>query len=286
MTTAPHDVFLLATNFGHKTSGQFERQGDIVAAKIGKLMDILFHRRVLRGWERALGRARTENLYDLRKTRGRARQLRRRLDKVLHVADARLTLPLIGSNAIEKPLHSDWVWRPELWRGPLGAPGISAVQSEAQLGDEVRVYHDCRISELTVRQVRNQREQDLAPFGLRMDVFHFDGSFLSLVIDLPRAAVDGLKRRHLVRMSAVVDMEQPLEIFARLNVKHGPNNEQLVRELQITDGQAMVEFDLAYSNLNEKRVERAWVDLIFEGPQLNQIMLRDVTFSRRPRAQV
>ena len=29
-----------------------------------------------------------------------------------------------------------------------------------------------------------------------------------------------------------------------------------------------------------------WVDLIFEGPEMNQIILRDVTFSRRPRAEV
>ena len=87
-------------------------------------------------------------------------------------------------------------------------------------------------------------------------------------------------------MTTVVDLEQPLEIFARLNVRHGPNTEQLVRELQIIDGRSMVEFDLAYSNLNEKRVERAWVDLIFEGPQMNQITLRDITFSRRPRAEL
>ena len=48
----------------------------------------------------------------------------------------------------------------------------------------------------------------------------------------------------------------------------------------------MVEFDLAYSKINEKRVEKLWVDLIFEGPEMNQIILRDVTFSRRPRAEL
>ena len=47
-----------------------------------------------------------------------------------------------------------------------------------------------------------------------------------------------------------------------------------------------VEFDLAYSTLNEKRVEKAWVDIIFEGPQMNQVVLRDLTFSRRPRASL
>jgi hypothetical protein len=47
-----------------------------------------------------------------------------------------------------------------------------------------------------------------------------------------------------------------------------------------------VEFDLAYTDLNEKRIERMWLDLIFEGPELNQILLRDVTLARRPRAEI
>ena len=87
-------------------------------------------------------------------------------------------------------------------------------------------------------------------------------------------------------MTAVVETERPLEIFARLNVRHGPNTEQIVRELTLGGDSVVVEFDLAYSNLNEKRVERAWVDLIFEQPSMNQVILRDVNFSRRPRADL
>ena len=48
----------------------------------------------------------------------------------------------------------------------------------------------------------------------------------------------------------------------------------------------MVEFDLTYTKINEKRVEKLWIDLIFEGPEMNQIILRDVTVSRRPRAEL
>ena len=253
---------------------------------MSRLANILFHRRNLRRWRQTRDAAKKQDLFTLRKTRARAREMRHAIDKVLHVADGRLALPLIGSNAIQKPLHSDWAYRPDLWRGPLSPPGMAAIESKASIGDEVRIFHDCKISELTMRQVRNTLEEDLAPFGLRIDVFRFDGSFLSLVIEMPPGAINGLNRRHLVRMSAIIDMEQPLEIFARFNFKHGPNSEQLVRELEVVDGIAVVEFDLAYTNLNEKRLERAWVDLIFEGPQLNQIMLRDITFSRRPRAEV
>ena len=75
-----------------------------------------------------------------------------------------------------------------------------------------------------------------------------------------------------------------MEIFARLNLQHGPNTEQMVREMPVNDGRAIAEFDLAYTSVNERRLEKVWLDLIFEGPQMNQVILRDLTFSRRQRA--
>ncbi|MEZ5777539.1 MAG: DUF6478 family protein [Paracoccaceae bacterium] len=257
-----------------------------MASRLDQLMDRLVFRRALARWRQAAGRAESAGLGTLRRLRGPARQLRRELDRFLHVAEGRLALPAIDANAIRKPLMSDWVWRPEIWRGPISPPGMAAVQNRATFGSEATIFHDCSRSELTIRQIRNARESDLAPFGFRMDVFRFDGSFLSLVVDLPDEAVRDLTQRHLIRMDTTVELEKPLEIFARLNVRHGPNTEQLVRELPLGSDEVHVEFDLAYSRMNEKRVERAWIDLIFEGPEMNQIVLRDVTFSRRPRAEI
>ncbi|EPX83384.1 hypothetical protein Salmuc_01046 [Salipiger mucosus DSM 16094] len=200
------------------------------------------------------------------------------------MADARLALPVAGNQAFPRPPEADWAWRPELWCGPLPVPGIASVGQKAALGREATLFHDCARSEITLRQLRNLRNADLAAYGLRLDVFRFDGSYLSLAVDLPDAATEGLRRNHLVRVDTIVEMEKPLEIFARLNIKHGPNTEQLVRELPLGDEEIRVEFDLAYTRVNEKRVERMWLDLIFEGPEMNQVILRDLTFSRRPRA--
>ncbi|WP_376744385.1 DUF6478 family protein [Marimonas arenosa] len=253
--------------------------------KTGILKEMMFQAS-LRRWARAARRAGATDLPELRQQRQRARRLKSHLDKLIHIAESRLALPMIGSTAFPKPFDADWAWRPELWRGPLPVPGMSSVESKSMLGREVTLFHDCQRSELTLRQIRNRREADLAPFGLRLDVFNFDGSFLSLVVDLPEEAVRGLQRRHLLRVDTVVEMEKPLEIFARLNIKHGPNTEQIVRELPLGAEEVMVEFDLAYTKLNEKRVEKMWLDLIFEGPQMNQVTLRDLTFSRRPRAEL
>lgn len=257
-----------------------------MARKLETLLDRILHRRALRRWDQLANLAENAGLDQLRQMRNRARQMRRQLDRVIHTAEHRLALPVIGPNPIRRPMGSDWAWRHDLWRGAIPVPGASSVPSRAQICDGATIYHDCRRSELTVRQIRNTREADLAPFGLRMDVFRFDGTFLSLVLELPPEAAQGLKLKHLIRVDAVVEMEKPLEIFARLNIKYGPNVEQIVRELPLAAEEVMVEFDLAYTRMNEKRVERLWVDLIFEGPEMNQVILRDVTFSRRPRAEI
>ncbi|MEL6808710.1 MAG: DUF6478 family protein [Pseudomonadota bacterium] len=255
-----------------------------MAGKTRRYIEKLSHKGAMRRWARAARNARTTELSELRGLRSSARQLRSHLDRLIHTADERLALPAIGSTNFARPHNSDWAWRPELWRGSLHNAGASSVQSKTMMGSEVTLFHDCNLSELTLRQIRNQRESDLAPYGLRMDVFKFDGSFLSLVIDLPQDAVQGLRKTHLLGMNTIVEMEYPLEIFGRLNIRHGPNTEQIVRELPLNEQDVTVEFDLAYSKLNEKRVEKAWIDLIFEGPEMNQITLRDLTFSRRPRA--
>ncbi|MFL4469570.1 DUF6478 family protein [Tateyamaria armeniaca] len=255
-----------------------------MAGKTIRYIERLAHRRAMRRWARAARTAKETDLGELRALRSSARLLRSHLDGLIHVGDERLALPAIGSTNFARPHNADWAWRPELWRGSLPEAGASSVQTKSMFGSEVTVFHDCALSELTLRQIRNQRERDIAPYGLRMDVFKFDGSFLSLVIDLPPDAVQGLRKTHLLGMNTIVEMENPLEIFGRLNIRHGPNTEQIVRELPLNEQDVTVEFDLAYSKLNEKRIEKAWIDLIFEGPEMNQITLRDLTFSRRPRA--
>jgi hypothetical protein len=257
-----------------------------MARRISSVLESLLHQRSLKRWAAAGSAASQVDMETLRGWRGRARALRRLLDRVIHEADHRLALPLIGSNIIRKPMGTDWVWRPTLWTGPVPLPGMASVPGKAHIAEGATVFHDCKTSELTVRQIRNTREADIAAFGFRLDVFRFEGSFLSLVLDLPDEAARGLKLRHLIRLDAIVELERPLEIFARLNIKHGPNVEQIVRDVPLNGTEAMVEFDLAYSKMNEKRVEKLWVDLIFENPEMNEIVLRDVTLSRRPRADL
>ena len=250
------------------------------------LLENLLHKRALARWKAAAKGVGHADMRTLRELRGNARQLRQAVNRVLHVAESRLAMPRIGSNVLTKPPGTKWSWRPAFWRGPIFPSGATGVANGDHIGDDIKVFHDCKVSELTFRQLRNTREEDLAAFGLTMDVLGFDGSFLSVVIDLPADAKDGLRKRDIIQMRGLIETERPATVFARLNVKCGPNTEQLVQELPLQDREVMVDFDLAYADVNENRVDGIWLDLIFEDPAMNQLRIRDMTFCRYPRAEL
>lgn len=255
-----------------------------MARRGSRLWDRVLQDRVQDHWTRVARGAATADLDTLRLDQARARALSRRLDEVIFTAEQRLALPRIGSSAFALPPGTDWSWRPDLWRGPLPERGQAGVTNRTALGDQVTVFHDCPLSEIGLRQIRNTADSDLSPFSLALEVFGFAGSFLSLAIDLPPAAAEGLRKRHLVRAEIHAQQERRVEMFARLNIRHGPNTEQIVREIAPDD--PVVEFDLAYSDINEKRISGLWLDLIIDRPAMNRIVFRDVTLARYPRAEI
>lgn len=241
-------------------------------------LDSLLEQAALRRWSRVANEADRMDSAALLTVGRRARTLARQLERILHTSESRVS----ANTDVPRPLHADWAWRPELWSGPVSPSGIAGVANGAGFGQEVKFFHDCPRGEYSVRQRRNAGGQVTAPFGVCIEVYHFGGGFLSLAIDLPREAVEGLSRRHLVRVGAPREMERAVPVYGRLNVRHGPNVAQAVRQFEEDDH---VDLDLATMAFDENRVSAAWVDLIFEAPAMNRLILTDVTLSRRPRAE-
>lgn len=257
-----------------------------MAGRIAQFLEGWHQRRTEERWARLAEMAPELESFELRAMRAEARGMRRQLDRALQGADARLAVPSLGSGLPQMPLGTDWSWRPDLWRGALPESGTVASSDRTPLGENLALYHDCPLGEVVVRQVRNDKPEDRAPYGLAIDVFGFKGGFLSLALNLPEAAVQGLKARHLVRAEMVIDSDGPVKAYARLNIKHGPNLAQPVSNLPEHGRDKVAEFDLAYADLNDKRIERAWVDLILNDVAMTRIVIRDVVVSRRPRAEL
>lgn len=217
-----------------------------------------------------------------------ARALHTDLATFLQMADERAIRARADLQQHVLPSGTDWRWRPPMFCGPISPPGMTEPGNGQRLGEEVALWHDCGARALILRQQRNRRATDLAPFGLRLEVMGFTGNYLSIAIDLPDEAGDGLGREHIVRLETVMQSERDITVYGRLNVMQGPNTEQILRQLgdPVCDYPChrVTEFDLGYAQLSPRPVTKMWLDLIFDAPYANAVTVSDVVLSRHPRA--
>lgn len=247
------------------------------------------HRAAAQWSEMAAGTERL-SLGSLRGLQAEAQDLRHSLDRFLSRAQLRLDGAVRAADVLNLPAGTDWRWRPSFLSARITPTGIAAPGNGEGLGEEAAVWHDCAARALILRQMPNRSAADLAPFGLQLETLGFTGSYLSVATDLPPDSLDGLTRSHIVRLDAMLSVERPMSIYARLNIGHGPNTDELLRHLgDLVPGVTLtrvIEFDLHYLDINEKRLERMWLDLIFEAPQMNSVRIRDLFLSRHLRADM
>lgn len=247
------------------------------------------HRAAAQWAELAAGADRL-SLGRLRGLEAEAQGLRRSLDRFLSRAQLRLDSAARAADVLHLPAGTDWRWRPSFLSARITPTGIAAPDSGKGLGEEAAVWHDCASRALILRQIPNRSAADLAPFGLQLETLGFTGGYLSVAINLPPEGLEGLTRSHIVRLDAMLSVERPMSIYARLNIGHGPNTDDLLRHLgDLVPGVAqtrVIEFDLYYLDINERRLERMWLDLIFEEPQMNSVRIRDLFLSRHLRAEM
>jgi hypothetical protein len=92
----------------------------------------------------------------------------------------------------------DWSGRPGAWREAMRPRGIVDLPSPTALPGGVTVYHDAARYDLSLRQELAPEGYGDARFGLVLEVYRFDGSFVSFVHDLPPEAIAGLTLNHFI----------------------------------------------------------------------------------------
>ena len=240
----------------------------------------------LKRWGRAIQTPATVPTRDLAALHVQMRAARDRIDGLAASAESELLSRVGGPDGIERPDQCDWAERSGPWRQKIKPRGHVRPASPQEIGGGVTLFHDAVQADFSLRQDPVPPGLDGPQFGLVLEVYRFDGSFLSLVQDLPDAALRGLTLNHFIAVHLRVSREQPIEVYARLNVQHGPNHEQIVRQFDFRDDVGRAEFDLAYTKINEKRLEKAWLDLILEGPEMNRLAIWDMVVLRAPRADI
>ncbi len=260
-----------------------------MAMRPRKWFDRVIRERAYRRWSDLADVAGGVGTARRRQLREDAVALRRKLDLFLMRSDGNVEHGRDQLNTMSLPIGTDWRWRPGFMSTAIRPSGIASPANGERLGEEAAVWHDCREGAMILKQVANQGATDLSPFGLRMEIFDFTGGFLAVSIDLPPDALAGLTRGHILRLETTLSVERPMNVYARLNVASGPNTDQVTHQLARLDGdvlgQQVTEFDLAYTEINEKRLEKIWIDVIFENPFMNALEVRELFVSRHLRAE-
>lgn len=237
-----------------------------------------------RRWRRALETPDAISASSLAEMSRTLRAERDTMDNLATQARRELLRRVVHDEGIERPDQCDWAMRAAPWYEEMRPRGLVAVDSPTPLPGDMKLFHDAAHADFSLRQDPAPDWVEGALFGLVLEVYRFDGSFVSFVQDLPQDAVNGLSRNHFVSVEIRIEREQPVEIYARLNVKNGPNTESMVTKMDIRGGKGRADFDLAYSKINEKRMEKAWLDLIIEWPEMTRIAIWDMVMLRAPRA--
>ena len=159
-------------------------------------------------WRRRLQRAAREKTAKLRQQRREALTLQTQLADVLERINDELHHRLGDSKTYWHGSTMLWSWRPELWTVRCPSRSGPVVQSGARLTSNTKVFFDGGDRAVIFKQLRNDISQGFAPYGVALELFQFDGSFLSLAIDLPDSLCGTFAKDKLIGLSGAIFAER------------------------------------------------------------------------------
>lgn len=242
---------------------------------------------MLQFWRKQAQAAATLPSGVVRDLRGQAKALRRELDQFTKTSDQGLAVR-VAAQRPTGPRGSDLAWRPNLWQGRLDRAHALGTDGSLRFDGETALYHDCPLGEISARQISDPDPAAQTPVALVLEVYGFAGSYLSISVRLPDSLTTTTNPRHIVALEGTTTGEVPIDLLARLNIAQGPDVAQIAQPFAQSGGagRRRAEFDLGHAHLSEKRIEKLWIDIFFQSPALNRIVVHDLVVSRRPRAEL
>lgn len=183
----------------------------------------------------------------------------------------------------QRPIGTDWVWRPAVFGTNLPDSVCIPAFSPATLGRDLSLFHDCPLVQISLRQEYTAQPDR---FAIRLETFAFQGSYMSMVLEVPPAICADLHVDHLIRLSVCLDTKQPVTLSARLNAVHGSDVAQLQETLVAEGACRVAEFDLLDIPLARHGVDRFWIDIFIDCPAPSSLLLQEISVMRCQRADI
>lgn len=131
----------------------------------------------------------------------------------------------------------------------------------------VRIYHDAGLQNVLVSRPAT---------GLLLTVYQFDGSYLSLAVDVPGAVRGRLRPGWRLAAELTASASRPVTTFLRLNLE-SPSGGQALHEVVVVEtGPRTAVFALDAVN---NGWSSAWLDIIFSHPRMAEIHVQGLSLN-------
>ncbi|GHA48023.1 hypothetical protein GCM10008927_11210 [Amylibacter ulvae] len=197
-----------------------------------------------------------------------------------------LSTTLTDQIALNAPSKTDWCKRPKTWSASQSRLPIANAEKTQKICDSVILFHDCPLGNIQLEQTTSSQNETTANFALSIKVGKFEGSYLSLVVTLPNDAIIDLSPNHILQSNLLIDCDPSMDIYARLNLQSKSGTQQIIRTFDPTDLGHLVNFDLVGHITQVRVIDKSWIDVSFDNPENQTIVLHDLTCFRRRRAAI
>ncbi len=170
----------------------------------------------------------------------------------------------------------EYIGHPTVWLQRAPSALAESVWRIPGNSEQVRVFHDASQGGVSTTQTAD---------SISLTVATAPASFVSLAIHPSDGLRDALEPRHILSLEGRLQTSLALNIYTRLNLRHGPDTDTITRHHRTRYPQYREEFDIAPTAVGHRPLGHLWLDLIFENPSAATITVSDLTLSLRPRAE-
>lgn len=191
---------------------------------------------------------------------------------------------LARANEMDQVLHSNagaviGAESTSLFRRRAVASWGADPESGSELAPGLKLFYDAGCAAFSWRQrpiVGGSR------YGLSFTVYEFDGTFLSLVVEVPGADLPAIAAHRNLQLSFSIAATRPLALYARLNFQRDTEHIALHDAMIVRDGAYVARFERAGDGEDLRPGVSVWADLIFAEPAMAEFEISDLALRTAP----
>ena len=211
--------------------------------------------------------------------------LRTEFEKSQQKLDCALVAAKSSHQILRKPARSRNSYRAAMLCQSMDPPSRIDVKSNTQIAADANLFHDAKLSEITLRQVSNNNPKSGCAFSVGIDVLKFSGDYISISFALPEDFWKASEAKDLIKVDLNVQLEAQAECYLRLNTNDGPNVSSITQDINALGKDERITFDPTQLEANPPNTA-VWIDLIVNDPEYNQVKINEFAVHRTVKAEI